>query len=205
MHCRVFPLVIAASCLSLAAIAGDLEPGAPPGPTMKSLDEIPPTWSQRLDSTDGSTIPITFGCDSSRFECIWSEGSPVPLPRAVLDKETGLVWERSPSYTDEPWDIAVVLCHALEIGGRFGWRLPTVEELASLIDRSQASPALPEDHPFLNIQFGSGDTYWTRTVHPVDPDDVWFASFGTGFVNVLPNSVLRHVWCVRGGHDAGGH
>ena len=41
--------------VSVFSVAGDLEPSAPPGPTLRSLDEIPPAWSERLDSTNGST------------------------------------------------------------------------------------------------------------------------------------------------------
>lgn len=194
-------LTVALLCLAVGAMAGDLEPNAPPGPTMKSLNEIPPTWSQRLAADNGSTNPLTLGCGSSRFECIWWEGSPISLPSAVLDRETGLVWERSPEYPDEPWDLAVSLCHVLEKGDRLGWRLPTVEELASLIDPTQSAPALPDGHPFLNIHSGSQETYWTQTIHAGATGSWWFASFEDAELNVS-SSGLRYVWCVRGGHGS---
>lgn len=198
------------SALIIAAItagptaAGDLEPSAPPGPTMKSLNEIPPTWSRRLDSTDGSTTPLFFGCGSSRFECIFTSGSPVPLPTAVVDNETGLVWDRSPNPDVWRWDSAVSQCHIREVGGRLGWRLPTVEELASLIDPSQTSPALPEGHPFLNTHVGPGHTYWTQTTDPSIATHAWFVEFDSGAIDANSKDGFRSTWCVRGGHGAGG-
>jgi hypothetical protein len=57
---------------SIGAQSNKLEPGAPPGPTMKTLDEIPPTWSQKLPA-------------AQRFQRVLDA-------EAVLDKETGLVW-----------------------------------------------------------------------------------------------------------------
>ena len=120
--------------------AGSLNPSAPPRPTMKTLDEIPPTWSQKLDSTNGSTSPLIQGCGSSRFECIWNEGSPISTPQAVLDKETGLVWERSPHTEKMNWVEVFTHCYLLEVSDRKGWRLPTVEELASLVDTDNYSP-----------------------------------------------------------------
>lgn len=75
---------------------------------------------------------------------------------AVLDRETGLVWERSPSQTTRDWSASIEHCTNLNLGGRMGWRMPAISELFSLVDRSQSSPALPTGHPFLGVLFGTG-------------------------------------------------
>src|SRR5215475_11987991 len=57
--------------------------------------------------------------------------------QAVLDKETGLVWEKSPSTTPLVWEEARGFpqgCANKNVGGRKGWRLPSFAELASLVD-----------------------------------------------------------------------
>jgi len=204
MSRHLYSALIIASITAGPAMAGDLEPNSPPGPTMKSLNEVPPTWSRRLDSTNGSTNPLFLGCGSSRFVCIFSSGSPVSLPTAVLDNETGLVWDRSPSPDDWQWSSAVRRCHTREVGGRFGWRLPTVEELASLIDPSQTSPALPESHPFLNIQVDPGHTYWTQTTDSSNESDAWWVEFDSHTIDATSKGGFRKTWCVRGGHGTGG-
>lgn len=190
-------------CIPVLTLAGNLEPSGPPGPTMKTLDEIPPTWSERLDSTDGSINPLYLGCGSSRFECVFNSGSPVPTPKAVLDKETGLVWERSPDNGYGPWTYAVRVCHAVEIGGRWGWRLPTIEELTSLIDSSQPEPHLPEGSPFYGVQL-DGQGYWTQTTDSETDTLAWFVPFEIGAPNVQSKLSYDLVWCVRGGHGNGG-
>jgi len=162
--------------------AGELEPSAPPGPTMKTLDEIPPTWSQKLDA-------------SERFELVL-DGA------AVLDKETGLVWEQSPDTTTRTWTNAIIYCYQKTIGGRKGWRLPTVEELASLVDPSQSSPALPSGHPFSSSVQSA--YYWSSTTYASDTGGAWGVGFYDGGVKAPPISATLYVWCVRGGqgHDA---
>ncbi|TMQ24102.1 MAG: DUF1566 domain-containing protein, partial [Nitrospirae bacterium] len=81
---------------------------------------------------------------------------------AVLDKESGLVWEKSPQTTSTKWSVARRTCTEKNIGGQKGWRLPSLEELASLVDPSVAPPglALPPGHPFLAVQSA---VYWSST------------------------------------------
>ena len=40
----------------------------------------------------------------------------------------------------------------MTVGGTKGWRLPSVAELASLVDPANSNPALPTGHPFSNVQ-----------------------------------------------------
>jgi len=170
-----------------AAGAGSLEPSAPPGPTMKTLDEIPPTWSQVLPA-------------AARFQVITAMNS-----NAVLDKETGLVWARSPSGFSINYIGAFNNC--LSEGGtkvRGGWRLPTTAELTSLWDSSaSAAPFLPNGHPFMNVQAGS--VYWTANTifDPANPgklartlsfDGQFFPTPGSA--DKLTGSLM--FWCVRG-------
>ena len=100
------------------------------------------------------------------------------------------------------WGMACMECYNKYLGGRKGWRLPTVEELASLADPNELNPSLPNGHPFSNI-FGWG--YWSSTTLTYDAADSWYVFFGDANVYFYEktNSEFR-VWCVRGGfgHDA---
>lgn len=161
--------------------AGELEPSAPPGPTMKTLDEIPPTWSQIL--------PV-----SERFVLVLND-------EAVLDKETGLVWAKDANLAggQKEWGDAVTYCRNLNIGNRKGWRLPTVEELASLVDPSQSNPAIPNGHPFVNVQ---SNIYWSSTTHEGPyTAQVWTVNMNNGDLSRWHklDSGGTFVWPVRGG------
>jgi hypothetical protein len=130
---------------------------------------------------------------------------------AVLDRETGLVWERSPETTQFLWLQAQAHCNLKSVDNRKGWRLPAVQELASLVDSTIPSPGptLPAGHPFLNIQVNSdpslppgtsASAYWTANSWSGDPTlAAWDVSFNTGVVANTAKSSFHWVWCVRGG------
>ena len=122
---------------------------------------------------------------------------------AVLDKETGLVWQREPANTAYTWDVALGYCHTeLNLGGRKGWHLPTIEQLSSLVDTSSTgSVILPDGHPFINVQ---PVPYWSASTMMFEnnPHLAWRVYFSDGTVapGVKSHSNNnRSAWCVRGG------
>jgi hypothetical protein len=119
---------------------------------------------------------------------------------AVLDKETGLVWEQTPAATTHTWSTARFQCTGRVTGGRMGWRLPSISELSSLVDPNQSlPPALPVGHPFPNVQSA---VYWSATTDAELPTDAWNVGFG-GSVGTSGKTYSGYqVWCVRGGMNA---
>ena len=60
------------------------------------------------------------------------------------------MWAREP-FGVTVWLNARFLCAGASIGGRNGWRLPSLHELSSLLDPGQFDPALSKNHPFKNV------------------------------------------------------
>jgi hypothetical protein len=116
---------------------------------------------------------------------------------AVLDKETQLVWERSPDTTLRNWRDANRNCSLLKtLGNRKGWRLPFAYELNTLVNPSPAvgEPRLPGGHPFVNI---SGP-FWTATADE-DGSGAYTVYFsGTSSYSNAGKTLTFRVWCVRG-------
>lgn len=126
---------------------------------------------------------------------------------AVLDRETGLVWERDPTAIGssgqedaglDSWTIATFKCIRKAVGNRKGWRLPAAHELASLVDVTVPRDAirLPSGHPFQNIGV---DFYWTATTHADDTNRAWVVRFLGGGVVTDDKPVAHPFWCVRSG------
>jgi hypothetical protein len=120
---------------------------------------------------------------------------------AVLDRETGLVWERQPNLPDLLWSTSVSQCRIKFTGGRYGWRLPAIEELSSLITiDSSGNLALPSGHPF---ELGnSPDGFWSATTYEPAPILAWNLTFLFGGSIVASNKTAFRLdaWCVRGGN-----
>ena len=142
-----------------------------------------PAWDQTLACTTTANCP--------RFIVLSNMGSA-----AVLDRETGLVWEKSPSTSRMSWLSAQAYCVDLTVGNRKGWRLPTIQELASLVDPTQSSPALPAGHPFNNV---GSSFFWSATTAANDATAAWGMGFRNGGAEGGDKPDINFVWCTRGG------
>ena len=117
---------------------------------------------------------------------------------AVLDRETGLVWERTPDGGTRDWVGAQSFCNNRIVGNRLGWRVPTIQELLSLVDPSISSGlALPSGHPF-NAHPGPLQVYWSATSSD-NGAVAWVVRFSVLLVATGGKARPGLVWCVRGG------
>jgi hypothetical protein len=60
----------------------------------------------------------------------------------VLDNYTGLTWQQGFSPSLVAWSEAPAYCSSLNLGGHTGWRVPTLNELASTVNEAQVGGAI---------------------------------------------------------------
>jgi hypothetical protein len=116
---------------------------------------------------------------------------------AVLDKETGLVWELSPQTATVTWNEARTTCIKRFTGGQKGWRLPSPAEMRSLVGPAVDAPGpnISPGHPFLNVQPTS---YWTVVPEANLPPYAQYLDAFLGNVLSFIKIYTFPVWCVRG-------
>ena len=133
------------------------------------------------------TLLVLANCDT---ETMSSEsdsadsGSPVEAyvdngDGTIKQSQTGMVWQKTDDGAKRNWTDAQNYCQNLNLGGKSDWRLPTILELRTLSDFSDANPAIPSA-----LDTHNGSDYWSATevsdptymawaVHSTDGRDLW--------------------------------
>ena len=165
--------------------SGDSPVGAQGVSTPTDLSSVTQHWDKNLPAAQRFVVLAAFNSE------------------AVLDKNTGLVWEKSPHWARATWFDSRFTCLNKNVGGQKGWRLPSIPELTSLIDPSVADPGptLPPGHPFTKVQSA---IYWSATSGAGNPSNAWLVNFSNGLVFTISKtkSSPNLSWCVRGGMNA---
>jgi Protein of unknown function (DUF1566) len=126
---------------------------------------------------------------------------------AVFDKETGLVWEETTSSNRTTLSAAIQNSFTKIVASRKGWRLPTIEELLSIVNPDGVPTTLDGNNPFQNVKTDS--SYWTLSSGVAtaggDQELVWVYNFGTpgAIKSVAVAQTECYSWLVRGcyGHN----
>jgi hypothetical protein len=110
----------------------------------------------------------------------------------VQDRATGLMWTRK-SVGDKAfkWKEAQAAASAVRIDGHQDWRLPTIQELLTLVDYSRTSPAIDPIFEYESIW------YWSATPYASSPGVyawcVHFTNGGSNYVHQDHESFVRAV------------
>ncbi|MEN8257470.1 MAG: DUF1566 domain-containing protein [Thermodesulfobacteriota bacterium] len=129
---------------------------------------------------------------------------PWPKPRfqdngfTVLDKLTNLVWLKNADAAGMQLNWREALRSVRELnktkaGAIDHWRLPNINELESLVDAANHTPALASDHPFMNVR----DVYWSSTTSFFETDWAWALYLDKGALGVgVKKNARFSVWPV---------
>ena len=97
----------------------------------------------------------------------------------VTDKNTGLTWQRETGGTMN-WQDALSYCESLSLGGYDNWRLPTIEELRSIVNYRTFDPAIasifvqdPDNEQYYTID----GLYWSSTTYAYYTDRAWGTTY----------------------------
>jgi hypothetical protein len=155
-----------------------------------------------LDFTDGGTLFSTDPTGKGNFRCVRAAGARPTSPRyvartdTVLDGYTSLEWQRFVSNVMLKPDEATGYCTQLDLAGHHDWKLPTVKELASLVDVSH--------YPMLDPNaFGASTTtlheFVTGTRFGANPTaSAWYVDFDDANIGLRdPSTQADYVRCVR--------
>ncbi|HRQ69186.1 MAG TPA: BspA family leucine-rich repeat surface protein [bacterium] len=129
-------------------------------------------------------------CVSKSFSIKDNGSGPV-----AIDNNTHLEWQQMFYLRKYEWDQAVENCKDLNYGGFDDWRLPTYEELWTIIDLgAEESPAINTDV----FPFTPADSFWTSSEDPLDNEIGWTVDFIYGGTRERYKNSSHYARCVRG-------
>jgi len=155
--------------------------------------KTPPSSGSPLKKT-GQTISYYPGDDGDLQMGVTPSYSRV-ANGVVRDNITGLQWQDNieAETIEKEWLDAQTYCNALSLDGG-GWRLPTVQELQSIVVDGAYDPSI-DTTAFVNHTISS--LCWSSTTVAYNTDNAWVVYFGDGYTYKYSKSRTYNVRCVR--------
>ena len=162
--------------------------------------------SEPMVATDYMALSLTIAdAGSQGFLAHEIENSFKNRDKAVFDERTGLLWEKSGSKEGMPYDDAIHHCDNQGTAGYNDWRLPTIEELLSLVELQKQGNGLYIDPIFVTRQGNASYFfwYWSADIYQRPSNEsnggAWMINFSRGDVGWEWNNNNYQVRCVRSG------
>ena len=144
--------------------------------------------------------------------------TPTPDGSPITDSTTGLMWEKLSDDggihdRDNRYDwanataVKVAALNAAGYAGYSDWRLPSVEELQSIINTDYSAPTVSPAFntgcapscTVLNCSCTVSSFYWSSSSAAAGPSYAWFIDFGDGHRTANDKTEPIYVRAVRGG------
>ncbi|MDX1959994.1 MAG: DUF1566 domain-containing protein [Leptospiraceae bacterium] len=157
-----------------------------------------------LPMKTGQTTSYSLG-DDGQYQIGRARTYTDNLGGTITEDSSGLIWQKcsrgqtnnpscSGSATTANWTTAGSYCTGLILAGKT-WRLPTMNELANLVDYSRSSP------PSVNTTFFPATVanyYWSFSTYSLDTTNAWLVNFNLSDVINLVKTDNYYVRCISG-------
>ena len=144
------------------------------------------------DPVNGAYVKCVRGdleCAGCNFFGSQIEGNLAILPISLNLSEV-IFWYFNSSDPLVSWEDALSYCEGTVENGLSKFRLPTINELHSLVDRSASNPA-----SYLDIL--PGEVFWTSTTLSSNAEHSYVIDFSDGDVSSLAKTGAANVICVK--------
>jgi Protein of unknown function (DUF1566) len=173
--------------------------------TRRKVTRRAPTLSARVERLEKVVLFPTATATPPKaieaFTNLDAKGKPTTGDHvAVHQGATGLIWTAAPLEGGKGYNHANAIKAAadLDLLGSKGWRLPTIQELLSIVDYGRCDPAVDPKH----FKGPYGWT-WSSTVAAAPSGVAWSVYLYFGYSSRDYQSLESHVLAVRAGQQFG--
>jgi hypothetical protein len=205
-------LLIDYSIEGYPTINGDYFPGSPSSSWSSTSYAGTPTAAWRYTGNGqiasvGRTSNICVRCISGPIQS-FTTPSFSDTNGTITDSISGLVWQKCSKgqansldcsgldlLNNVTWAAGLQYCEELDLAGRTDWRLPTSNELRSIVDYSKAGPSIDTTY-FSGTHTGN---YWSSTTWPESIGYAYTVNFNYGEeIHSNLRSATQYIRCVTG-------
>lgn len=111
----------------------------------------------------------------------------------VTDTVTQFMWQQVDDGIERNWAQATSYCENLNLGEHGGWRLPTTEQLKTIIDTTRENPSIDTTY-FPNAKSAC---YWSCAMDGKVRSNAWVIDFHNGYMTSDFKTNKYYVRCVR--------